>query len=141
MAQQIRSNLISGRNSIELLPSAEDEPRHELGTGKADWTVRAGCTIALLATFPVVLLAGCAVMATSAGPTITRLPSMGADGRLVFLRHFRTTYCQDHRQDGPERSGNVTPVGRFLRLSGIDRLPMRADCWMGKVGLRAATRF
>lgn len=80
-------------------------------------------------------------MVTSAGPVITRLPSIGADGRLVYLRQFRTTYRDGGEQDVSASSGKVTPVGRLLRLSGIAGLPMLADGWMGKIGLRAATRF
>ncbi len=79
-------------------------------------------------------------MVTSAGPTITHLPSLGSDGRIIFLRQFRTTYRDGGEQDIPASSGKVTPVGRFLRLSGIARLPMLADGWIGKIGLRAASR-
>lgn len=139
MAPHIRPGFITGRNSIELRPVADAAPGHSPGVKEVDWAVRAGCTTALLATFPIVLLAGFAVMATSAGPTITRSPSMGADGRIVFLRQFRTTYRDNGGQDVPASSGIVTPVGRFLRLSGIARLPMIVDGWMGKIGLRAAS--
>ena len=141
MAPHIRSGLVTGRNSIELRPVADDAPGQASGFADADWAVRAGCTFALLATFPIVLLAGLAVMMTSAGPIITRPPSISTDGRVVFLRQFRTTYLDDGEQDVPASSGKITPVGRFLRRSGVARLPMLADGWMGKIGLRAATRF
>ncbi len=139
MAPHIRPGLVTGRNSIELHPAADTAPGQTSGIGDADWAIRAGCTIALLATFPIVLLAGFAVMVTSAGPIVTRLPSMGSDGRVVFLRQFRTTYRDDRGPDVPARSGKITPVGRFLRLSGIARLPMLTDSWMSRLGLRAAS--
>ena len=139
MAPRIRPDLVIGRNSIELRTVADDALSQDSAVSGADWTVRVACTFALLATFPVVLLAGLAVITTSAGPTIIRLPSIDADGRVVFLRQFRTTYRDGGKQDSPASSGKVTPVGRFLRRSGIARLPMLADGWMGKVGLRTAT--
>jgi len=86
------------------------------------------------------LLAGLAVLVTSAGPTTTRSPSVDAGGRIVFLRRFRTTYRDDGGHDAPAGSANVTPVGWFLRLSGMARLPTLVDIWMSRSELLATTR-
>ena len=71
---------------------------------------------------------------------LTRSGHIGRDGRLVFLRQFRTTYRHAVEHGAPGRSRGTTPVGWLLRRSGIARLPMLADVWQGKIGLAAALR-
>jgi lipopolysaccharide/colanic/teichoic acid biosynthesis glycosyltransferase len=97
--------------------------------------------VLLLAALPVMILAAVAVLATSAGPMLTRSGRIGPDGRVVFLRQFRTTYRHENGHGAlPGRSRAVTPVGWVLQRSGIARLPMLADVWEGKIGLAAALR-
>lgn len=103
---------------------------------------RAGCLLLLTLALPVMILAAAAVALTSPGPVTVRNASMAAEGRLVFLSQFRTTYC--HPGDGGARENGhsraVTPVGKILRLSGIVRLPVLTDIWAGRIGLRHAFR-
>ncbi len=101
---------------------------------------RAGCAVLLLVTSPVMVLAAVAVLATSAGPTLTRSARIGPDGRVVVLRQFRTTYRPAGGHGALPDPGGITPVGRVLRWSRIARLPMLADVWQGKIGLAAALR-
>lgn len=139
MSSHIRSGLASGRNSIELQTVADDGPGRSLAAGISEGIIRVGCIIALIVAFPVMLLAGFAVLATSAGPTMTRSPSIGADGRVRFLRRFRTTYRACGEQETTAGSGDITPIGRLLKLSGIVRLPALMDVWMSRAGLIAAS--
>lgn len=140
MSPHIKSGLASSPNSVELRPIPDHGPGRSLAAGVSDWTVRARCVIALALALPIMLLARLAVLATSAGPAITRSPSIGADGRIVFLRRFRTTYRDGDGQDAPTGSSNITPVGRFLRLSRIARLPALVDVLMTRIGVLSPTR-
>ena len=95
----------------------------------------------LLAALPMMVAAAAAVLATSAGPTLTRSGHIGTDGRIVFLRQFRTTYRHEIGHGAlPGCSRGTTPVGWVLRRSGIARLPVLLDVWQGKIGLAAAFR-
>ncbi len=140
MSMHIGSALLSGRNRA-YLPRSEARPAQSWFTGALGWAARAGYAMLLLAALPVMALAAVAVLATSAGPTLTRLGRIGPDGQVVFLRQFRTTYRHEIGHGAlPRRSRRTTPVGWVLRRSGIARLPMLLDVWDGKIGLAAALR-
>ena len=144
MSMHLGSTLSLGRRA-SLRPRAAGLGGAGLGgawlANAPGWAARAGCGLLLLAALPVMVPAAAAVLATSAGPILTRSGKIGPDGRVVFLRQFRTTY---RHQMGhgvlPSRSRGVTPVGWVLRRSGIARLPMLADVCGGKIGLVAALR-
>ncbi len=139
MSMHLGSALPSERNRAFLRPAA-GLARWRFAAAPG-WAARAGCAMLLLAALPVMALAAVAVLATSAGPTLTRLGRIGPDGRVVFLRQFRTTYRHEIGHGAlPSRSRRTTPVGWVLRRSGIARLPMLLDVWQGKVGLAAALR-
>ena len=139
MPTPIGSALLSGPNHVHPRPKAArlipqwsaDAPR---------WAARAGCGVFLLAAVPVMVPAAAAVLATSAGSLLTRSGRIGPDGRLVFLRQFRTTYRHEIGHGASRRSRRTTPVGWVLRRSGIARLPRLLDVWQGKIGLAAALR-
>ena len=139
MSMHIGSALPSGPSRAALLRgAARSRPWPAKASG---WAARAGCGALLLAALPVMVLAAVAVLATSAGPTLTRSGHLGPEGRLVFLRQFRTTYRRDIEDEAsPGRSCGVTPVGSVLRRSGIARLPVLLDVWQGRIGLAAAFR-
>jgi len=140
MSMHTGSALPSGQNRA-YLPLSEARPARPWLAAAPGWAARAGCAVLLLAALPVMALAAVAVLATSAGPTLTRLGRIGPDGRVVFLRQFRTTYRHEIGHGAlPSRSRRTTPVGWVLRRSGIARLPMLLDVWDGKVGLAAALR-
>ena len=96
-------------------------------------TARAACALLLVTMLPVLVLASLAVLLTSPGPVTVRSAGIADGGRVVLLRQFRTTY-------GDGRPRAVTPVGLFLRRSGIARLPILADVWAGRIGLGDALR-
>ena len=140
MAMHLGSTLSLGRNRAHLRPSAAGPAPSWLADAPR-WAARAGCGALLLAMLPVMVPAGAAVLATSAGPMLTRSGRIGPDGRIVFLRQFRTTYRHEIGHGALlGRSRRTTPVGWVLRRSGIARLPMLADVWQGKIGLAAALR-
>lgn len=139
MSMHLGSALPSRRNRVCLRPAAR--PGRPWFAAAPGWAARVGCAALLLAALPLMALAAVAVLATSAGPTLTRLGRIGPDGRVVFLRQFRTTYRHEIGHGAlPSRSRRTTPVGWVLRRSGIARLPMLLDVWGGKVGLAAALR-
>ncbi len=139
MAKHLGSTLSLGRNRAYLGPSAAGPALPWLADAPR-WAARAGCGMLLLAALPVMVPAAAAVLATSAGPTFTRSGRIGPDGRIVFLRQFRTTYRHEIGHGAPSRTRRTTPVGWVLRRSGIARLPMLLDVWDGKIGLAAALR-
>ena len=140
MAMHLGSTLPLGRNRADLRPGADGPARSWLADAPR-WAARAGCGVLLLAALPVMAPAAAAVLATSAGPTLTRSGRIGPDGRVVFLRQFRTTYRHQIGHGAlPSRSRRTTPVGWVLRRSGIARLPMLLDVWQGKIGFMAALR-
>jgi lipopolysaccharide/colanic/teichoic acid biosynthesis glycosyltransferase len=139
MSMHLGSALPSERNRAFLRPSAAGPARSWLADAPR-WAARAGCGVLLLAALPVMVPAAAAVLATSAGPTLTRLGRISPDGRVVFLRQFRTTYRHEIGHGAPSRFRRTTPVGWVLRQSGIARLPMLLDVWQGKIGLVAALR-
>ena len=138
MSMHLGSALPSGRNRADLRPAA-GLARWWLAAAPG-WAARAGCAMLLLAVLPLLALATVAVLATSAGPTLTLSGRIGPDRRLVFLRQFRTTYRHEIGNWAPGRSRSTTPVGWVLRRSRIARLPMLLDVWQGKIGLAAALR-
>ncbi len=98
---------------------------------------RVACVALALLLMPMLLPLACAVLLTSPGPLTTRSARIGADGRLVFLRHFRTTYRRDCEQ-APH--AGTTPVGWVLQRSGMAYLPVLVDVWAGKIRLADAVR-
>ncbi len=123
------------------LPTGRDRASPPPDGAAPGWAARAGCAALLLVALPVMALAAVAVLATSAGPAFTLLGRIGPDGRVVFLRQFRTAYRHEIGQGAwPGRSRRLTPVGRVLRQTGVARLPMLLDVWDGKIGLLAALR-
>lgn len=136
MSIPIGPSLFPGRNHVELRPRAIGPARPWLAS-LPGWAARAGCAALLLAASPVMAVAAVGVLATSAGPMLTRSGRIGPDGRVVFLRQFRTTYRHEIGHGILPGPRGVTPVGWVLRQSGIARLPMLADVWEGKVGWAA----
>ena len=115
MSPHIRSGLASGRNSIELRAVTDDGPGQSLAAGISEGVIRAGCIIALIVAFPVMLLAGFAVLVTSAGPTMTRLPSivLPTAGSGSYDASARPTVSAMASTRLTAGFGDITPIGRF----------------------------
>lgn len=106
---------------------------------------------------PLLLLITLLIKLDSPGPVIYRRRVVGLGGREFFAYKFRTMYVDNNarlmrnRDEWMEvlRGGNIdsdprlTPVGRFLRRTGLDELPRLfnvLDRSMSLVGPRMMTR-
>jgi hypothetical protein len=70
--------------------------------------------IGLVLLLPLMGVLACAIKLTSKGSVLFREERVGPRGRNFVHCKFRTTYL-----DGPR----VTPIGRWLRRTGLDELP------------------
>jgi lipopolysaccharide/colanic/teichoic acid biosynthesis glycosyltransferase len=93
---------------------------------------------------PVVVVLAAAVVTTSRGPAFVSQWRVGRRGRLFRIHAFRTEFVDDDRDALPawarDESPQVTPVGRVLRATGLERLPALVDVLRGDmsfVGPRA----
>jgi len=83
--------------------------------------------LAVVLLLPVFGLVALAIRLDSTGPVLFRQKRIGLHNQLIEIYKFRTMF-DDQRDDDAERLATkgdprVTPVGRFLRQTGIDELP------------------
>jgi lipopolysaccharide/colanic/teichoic acid biosynthesis glycosyltransferase len=94
--------------------------------------------VALLAFFPLLLLAAVLVRYKSPGPVIFRQKRVGRDGELFTVFKFRTMTIAA-QQDGPclTKRGDprVTRFGGFLRKYKLDELPQLINVLRGEMSL------
>ena len=108
-----------------------------------------GAGAAILATVPVIALAGLMVRITSPGPVLFRQIRCGLNGRQFSLLKLRTM-CVDaeerkesllhlNEMDGPvfklQDDPRVTKIGRILRRYSIDELPQLWNVLKGDMSL------
>jgi lipopolysaccharide/colanic/teichoic acid biosynthesis glycosyltransferase len=79
----------------------------------------------LVALAPVLILAGAGVALTSRGPILARQRRVGRDGRVFDVLRFRTQSA----------GGALTSVGRLLRASALDELPLLLGVLRGQMSL------
>ena len=110
-----------------------------------DVAVSAAALVALA--LPMAAIAA-AIRLTSSGPALYWQERMGLDGRPFMLLKFRSMYENAEENTGPiwarDNDPRGTPLGRFLRRSGLDELPqfwnvLRGD--MSVVGPRPERPF
>ena len=95
---------------------------------------------ALLLAFaaPLLALVAVAVRVTSGRPVLYVQERMGLDGRLFRMVKFRTM-VPDAEREGPvwarEEDPRTTPIGSFLRRSGLDELPQLWNVLRGDMSL------
>ncbi|MCG8450766.1 MAG: sugar transferase [Pirellulales bacterium] len=108
-----------------------------------------GALLGLLASLPVLMVAGVAIKLTSRGPAFFTQQREGLGGRQFKIWKLRTMCVdaeqQKHQlqahshQDGPAFKMRVDPrttsVGRFLRWSSIDELPQFWNVLKGDMSL------
>lgn len=94
--------------------------------------------VTLPLTVPILLIAAIVIRLTSKGPIFfvqERLGRYGVPFRLIKLR----TMVTDAEAQGPQWAGardtRVTPLGRFLRVTGIDELPQLWNILRGEMSL------
>ena len=99
----------------------------------------------LLVMAPVMLLTALAVKLTSPGPVLFRQRRVGRDGRMFDILKFRSMRALDDvpafvpatgvAPGGIEGSDRRTPIGRYLRRSGIDELPQLLNVLKGDMSI------
>jgi exopolysaccharide biosynthesis polyprenyl glycosylphosphotransferase len=91
----------------------------------------------LLLTLPLLTLAMIAVALTSPGPIIFRQKRIGERGEIFEIAKLRTLYANNGGDTSwtPSGEARTTPVGGFLRRTGIDELPQLINVIRGQMSL------
>jgi Undecaprenyl-phosphate glucose phosphotransferase len=115
-------------DEFEGLPviSVQGSPLEGIGRiVKRCFDLAVGVTLAI-AFFPLVVVVGILVKATSRGPVFYRQERVSVDGTRFWIYKFRTMRV-DAEETGPgwtrPHDDRVTPIGRFLRSTSLDELP------------------
>ena len=93
---------------------------------------------ALVLLSPLMLMAALAIRLDGGGPVMVRRQRTGFDGRAFFIYKFRT---RSVTEDGTRivrtrrNDSDVTEVGRMLRQSSIDELPLLFNVLKGDMSL------
>jgi exopolysaccharide biosynthesis polyprenyl glycosylphosphotransferase len=100
---------------------------------------------ALLVLSPLMLAIAVAVKLSSPGPILFRQRRIGQDGQVFEMLKFRSMYLPTEVYEfeptpglapgGVEGLDRRTPVGRFLRRSGIDELPQLLNVLRGEMSI------
>ena len=93
---------------------------------------------ALVLLSPLMLMAALAIRLDGGGPVMVRRQRTGFDGRTFFIYKFRTrSVTEDGTQIVRTRrnDSDVTEVGRMLRQSSIDELPLLFNVLKGDMSL------
>jgi exopolysaccharide biosynthesis polyprenyl glycosylphosphotransferase len=101
--------------------------------------------LGLIALAPVMAMIAIAVKVSSPGPVLFRQRRIGQDGQLFEMLKFRSMHIPDDDVDyvpppgfapgGVEGPDRRTPIGRFLRRSGLDELPQLINVLRGEMTL------
>lgn len=108
-----------------------------------------GASIGLLVSLPILVLAGIAVKLTSSGPVLFKQSRCGQFGRPFLIYKLRTMSSNAEQtkhlledlneRDGPafkiQNDPRVTPIGKFLRATGIDELPQLINVLKGEMAI------
>jgi exopolysaccharide biosynthesis polyprenyl glycosylphosphotransferase len=108
-----------------------------------------GASVLLALSFPLLVVVGIFIKATSKGPVFFKQQRVGYNGRLFSLLKFRTmvenaeTLKKDlmvlNEMDGPvfkiRNDPRITKFGLFLRKSSIDELPQLINVLKGDMSL------
>jgi exopolysaccharide biosynthesis polyprenyl glycosylphosphotransferase len=101
--------------------------------------------VVLLLLSPLMLLTAAAVKLSSPGPILFRQRRIGQDGQIFEMLKFRSMHLPTEVYEfepspglapgGVEGLDRRTPVGRFLRRSGIDELPQLLNVLRGEMSV------
>jgi len=94
--------------------------------------------VAILLTFPIMILIALAVWVESGTPVLFRQTRIGLRGRPFQILKFRSMH-QNAEDEGPrwaaEGDHRITRVGRFIRGYRLDELPQMFNVWRGDMSL------
>ena len=95
--------------------------------------------LAILITFPLMILITIAVKLGSRGPLLYKQERVGLDRDVFMMYKFRSMKIGAENQTGPvwakEDDERRTLVGSFLRSTSLDELPQLFNVLMGKMSL------
>jgi len=101
--------------------------------------------LALIMLSPLMAVVGLAVKLSSPGPMLFRQRRIGQDGQVFEMLKFRSMHIPDDDVEfvpppgfapgGVEGPDRRTPIGRFLRRSGLDELPQLINVLRGEMTL------
>lgn len=95
-------------------------------------------TLALVATLPLLCLAGLAIKLTSRGPVLYRAKRAGLNGHpfgVLKLRTMRVGSDASAQFVTADNDDRVTPVGRILRKFKLDELPQFWNVLVGEMSI------
>ncbi|MBL8240368.1 MAG: sugar transferase [Bryobacterales bacterium] len=149
--------VVLGKGELKLPRSASGDSSPSLAS-KAGWILLRAveilvASIALLLTFPILILVALYIKWDSPGPAIFRQTRIGKDLQPFSFYKFRTLYADarerfpelyryeytpqelDELQFKTEEDPRVTPAGRWLRRTTIDELPNFWNLLKGDVAI------
>jgi Undecaprenyl-phosphate glucose phosphotransferase len=96
-------------------------------------------SLAILITFPVMILISIVIKLESRGPLLYKQERMGLDRDVFWMYKFRSMKPGAEKQSGPvwakEDDDRRTRVGTFLRSTSLDELPQFFNVFMGQMSL------
>ncbi|MBC8283034.1 MAG: undecaprenyl-phosphate glucose phosphotransferase [Nitrospinae bacterium] len=95
--------------------------------------------LAIIITFPIMILIALAIKLTSRGPLLYKQERMGLDRAVFMMYKFRSMKIGAENETGPvwakEDDDRRTSIGTFLRSTSLDELPQLFNVFMGQMSL------
>ena len=96
-------------------------------------------SLAILITFPIMVLIAIVIKLESRGPLLYKQERMGLDRDVFWMYKFRSMKPEAEKQSGPvwakEDDDRRTRVGTFLRSTSLDELPQFFNVFVGQMSL------
>ncbi len=127
----------------------ETTPRHRMAYTTKTMLESLSAAVALFILSPFLLLIAMMIKAASRGPVIFKQLRVGLRGRKFYIYKFRTmvtnaeklkaALMEFNESDGPafkiRNDPRITPIGRFLRRTGLDEIPQLFNVIKGEMSL------
>lgn len=96
-------------------------------------------SMAIISSFPIMMIIAIAIKTTSRGPIIYRQERMGLDGKVFDMYKFRSMKVDSEIKTGPVWATKDDPrrtlIGKFLRNTSMDELPQLFNVLKGNMSL------